>query len=377
MKIAVITLHNVRNYGSVLQTYATQKILESFGFQVEFIDYLRKGDVAQKRWGDYFSNHSLKGLIKGLYQALYYEPKQDRKAKKVFDYFLKENIHLSDKKYFSIEELRQDAPKADIYCTGSDQMWNSKWNQGIEKAFFLDFVKSAPKIAFSTSIGMTEFPEDEEKETVKLIKQYDFLSMREESAVKLLNKFGIESTAVLDPTLMCDGAFWREFCKKESEQYADKKYILVYKLHTDHANYVDFNCYVRQLTQKTGLPVKVLSYGVPVKKIFDEYVFMPTIHEFVALFVNAEHIVTDSFHATSFAINLEKQISVIYPVKFSTRLENILMICDMLNRVVKDNDFANLPEPSNYTLITKIMDEQRQQALTAIKDGIDRCVDRL
>lgn len=58
-------------------------------------------------------------------------------------------------------------------------------------------------------------------------------------------------------------------------------------------------------------------------------------------------------------------------------IQLLIKICDMLDRVVKDNDFANLPEPSNYTLITKIMDEQRQQALTAIKDGIDRCVDRL
>lgn len=32
MKISVITLHNVRNYGSILQTYATQTILEGLGF---------------------------------------------------------------------------------------------------------------------------------------------------------------------------------------------------------------------------------------------------------------------------------------------------------------------------------------------------------
>ena len=39
MKIAVITLHRIVNYGSVLQTYATQKILEKLGHQVEIIDY--------------------------------------------------------------------------------------------------------------------------------------------------------------------------------------------------------------------------------------------------------------------------------------------------------------------------------------------------
>lgn len=35
MKIAIITMHAVKNYGSVLQTYATQKIFSKMGFDVE------------------------------------------------------------------------------------------------------------------------------------------------------------------------------------------------------------------------------------------------------------------------------------------------------------------------------------------------------
>lgn len=46
------------------------------------------------------------------------------------------------------------SPKADIYCTGSDQVWNSLWNKGFEKAFYLTFApEGAKRIAYAASIG--------------------------------------------------------------------------------------------------------------------------------------------------------------------------------------------------------------------------------
>ena len=41
MKISLITLHCVNNYGSVLQTYATQKVLSDMGHKVEIVDFYR------------------------------------------------------------------------------------------------------------------------------------------------------------------------------------------------------------------------------------------------------------------------------------------------------------------------------------------------
>ena len=45
MTIDGITMHNVKNYGSVLQTYATQMILEKLNCEVEAIDYYRKDQI--------------------------------------------------------------------------------------------------------------------------------------------------------------------------------------------------------------------------------------------------------------------------------------------------------------------------------------------
>ena len=45
MKIEIITLHNINNYGSVLQTYATQEIFKSLGYETEVIDYWRENTL--------------------------------------------------------------------------------------------------------------------------------------------------------------------------------------------------------------------------------------------------------------------------------------------------------------------------------------------
>ena len=43
-KVSIITLHYVKNYGSVLQTYATQTVFERLGYKAEFVDYVRPNE---------------------------------------------------------------------------------------------------------------------------------------------------------------------------------------------------------------------------------------------------------------------------------------------------------------------------------------------
>lgn len=40
MNVAIITLHRVYNYGSVLQAYVTPKFFENYSDDVAIIDYL-------------------------------------------------------------------------------------------------------------------------------------------------------------------------------------------------------------------------------------------------------------------------------------------------------------------------------------------------
>ena len=55
------------------------------------------------------------------------------------------------------------------------------------------------------------------------------MTVREDSAVQILNELNIQSEQVLDPTLLFDREYWSKFAKEINH----KKYILVYQLHND------------------------------------------------------------------------------------------------------------------------------------------------
>lgn len=47
--ISIITIHNIYNYGSALQSYATQKFINDLGYDAKLIDYRPKYDKSLKR----------------------------------------------------------------------------------------------------------------------------------------------------------------------------------------------------------------------------------------------------------------------------------------------------------------------------------------
>ena len=49
MKISIITVLNTVNYGSALQTFATQNFFEKLGAEVEFVDYWRKDQTVKEQ----------------------------------------------------------------------------------------------------------------------------------------------------------------------------------------------------------------------------------------------------------------------------------------------------------------------------------------
>ena len=91
-KVAVITLHYIRNYGSVLQTYATQKKLELMGHKVEIIDYVRPNAEEDAMLKDGLeSKHFGKNVLKSVaYVAL--KKIENIKRNKVCVNFLAQNV---------------------------------------------------------------------------------------------------------------------------------------------------------------------------------------------------------------------------------------------------------------------------------------------
>lgn len=366
MKASVITIFDNNNYGSMLQTYATQALLSKYGVETEFIDYVRphmtdKAKIEQRLKSSKYKNLFFLWLIR-------LQKENTLKAeKKVLRAFLKKNVKLTPITYYSFEELCENPPAADFYCTGSDQTWNSFWNQGVDQSFFLEFAsEDKPRIAISSSMGKTEIDNLEKEEMVNLWKKYQYITVREKSAEEFIRSNGIEAYTILDPTLLLTKTDWE---KLASPPMVKEPYIFVYKLHKKHRN-VNFDEYVRRLKMETGMKVVKLCFQKQDRGHADIDFVLPEVTEFISLVRYAALVISDSFHATSFSINLHTNFEVILPEAFTTRIENILEITGLSKHIVKSLEQAANLDEINYDEVEIRLNEARKESICEVENAL-------
>lgn len=366
-KVGIITLHRVVNYGSVLQTYALQEKIQDLGYKVEVIDYYPErltmlGMLKRiKNKGEKFR----KSFIIRNIARLIILPSYIIRFNMFFN-FLKKHIKMTDKVYKLHQELRNELFDFDIYCTGSDQVWNCGWNEQFDYPYYLDFAPdNKKKIAYAASFGKSELDTDEIAETKKYLSRYDSISLRELSGVKIVENLGIKNSInVLDPTLLLNGNEWR---KISSNKYKNENYILVYNLNRNKK----IDNYAKNLSKKTGLKVKFLSYQLHEFYKNGKIYCNPNVEDFLALIDNAKYVITDSFHATAFSINFNTQFIIVYPGKYSTRLQSILEILNLENRVAKNEEDMSVVETNiDFNNVNKIMLEQREKSINWLKNAL-------
>ncbi len=377
MKASVITLHTVDNYGSAMQTYATKRVLGKLGYEVEFVDYWRKDNLPEYRAEQLLKKSSILQKFKFLWGVNKFSQKSAitvlslilKKRKSVMQEFLEKHIQLTPHRYRSYDELKKYPPLADVYITGSDQVWNKIWNQGIDKAYFLDFAPAGkPRISFAASIGRNHFDEEEIPETMKLLKKYDAISVREQSAVNLLSSMGISSTLVLDPTLMLRAEEWKQIAVKVKY---NRPYLLIYQLNPNPK----MDRYAEKLAEKKGWDVVRIGFGATDKKKSGTCIMLPSVEKFLGLFFGARCVLTDSFHATAFSINLGIDFISVMPPRFGTRIESILELTGTSVRLLKSfNDFSICERTINKEYVNNILEQERQKGILFLKESLMRGV---
>ena len=367
-KVGIITLHRVVNYGSVLQTYALQEKIKELGYEPETIDYYperltklgmlkRIKNKGEKYKKNFFIRNIARIIIFPSYIIRF----------KTFFSFLDKYINMSKKTYKDEDSINKEKFDYDIYCTGSDQVWNSGWNEKIDHPYFLTFAPdNKRKIAYAASFGKKELNNDEIEETRNMLKRYNAISVREKSGVNIVNSLGIDNvTNVVDPTLLLSGNEWR---KISSDKYKGKKYILVYNLNRNKK----IDNYAKKLSEKTGLKIVYLSYQLEEFYKKGKMVCNPNVEDFISLIDNASYVISDSFHATAFSLNLNTQFIIVYPGKYSTRLQSILELLNLENRVAKDeNDMSIIKNNIEYEKVNHNMDKMRYESLNWLNKALE------
>ncbi|WP_207876607.1 polysaccharide pyruvyl transferase family protein, partial [Clostridium sp. HV4-5-A1G] len=332
MKIAIITIHDPKvNYGSTLQSCATYSFVKQLGYDVEIINYCPQYKTFLQRIKRYF--------VKLIFLIPYII-----RANKFKRYFMEHAILT--KKYKNYKDLSYNPPKADVYITGSDVIWNRMVNpEGNDDAFYLRFVQDAFKMSYAPSMG-----EIQNNVNLNFIKQrisdFKYISVREYDSKKQLEDMGFANVeCVLDPVFLLDKKYYLGISK--TNIYG--RYILVYLMSKSN-----FSEYVIKFIKKK-LKLKVLLIGGFKRKCDCEYYDRTTGPiDFITYINNAEYIVTDSFHCVSFSLIFNKEFCFVPSKKCNMRIENILSITHLLDRIVSDyKDIDKVLNPIKYDIVNK------------------------
>ncbi|EHI98320.1 hypothetical protein CDLVIII_1629 [Clostridium sp. DL-VIII] len=339
MKVAVITRHAISNYGSLLQAIATQTIINRLGHECEIIDYIRDDESYRyhevtllRRKPNWYNNRIKRCFYLALRQpeSILAGRKFEREQKKYL---------ISTKRYTSLEQLKCDKPKADVYMTGSDQVWGPVEDGSYDSSYCLSFTDDSDKrISYAASFGHTEMTNELEKYYKKWLSRYQHIAVREDSAVSLLQKMNIDVQQVLDPTLLMNVEDWESYI---SSSHLKEKYVLVYQLHNDKK----LGEYAEKVAKCKGLPLIRISASLHQIARPGKFIWAPKVGDFLAYIKNAECMITDSFHGTVFAINFNTPFVEVLPNNNTgTRNSSILKLTGLSSRILKNENDVTLAE---------------------------------
>lgn len=276
MKIGILTVTGDNNYGNKLQNYALQEIICNLGFDVETIRV--ENNNYMKIVALTYVQHIFRGLL----------PVTKRRIIERRMCFLRFNKHIkqgfvSILKKDTEQEIIKKLMPFDYLLYGSDQIWNPDFPQ-FSVVFLGEYAPKEKNIAVSASIGRSSLPDEYVEIFRKGIQQFKAISVREADAQNILKKLSnnIESTILIDPTLMLDKEKWTLI---EREIDIPENYCVIYFLGKADSDYIE------SFLEKNGC--NCINIGT-------DKVYGPG--EFIYLIRNAEFVITDSFHASIFSL---------------------------------------------------------------------------
>lgn len=298
MRIGILTIFAVPNYGAVLQSHSLSRWLCGLGLDAEVVDY------RQPALERYFS-------FKITWPpAVQHFVRLHRTAS-----FVERHLLLSRARVGTIAEFLQACGGYDAFITGSDQVWFTGAVQYYDPLYFLDFeAPGARKISYAASAGgTTDFGEYREKVRAA-VNRIDHIGVRDAHTASLIAPLTTKPiTETVDPVFLYDFAD----LLRERRPLAEP-YMLVFG---------DFRGAlaetVRAAQRATGLKhVVTLQYPQPDAT---KRVASPGPEEWLNWFKHADFVVTSYFHGTVVAAKFQRPfVSVPTPgrrLKVATLLE--------------------------------------------------------
>lgn len=350
MKIGIITISQGTNYGNRLQMYAVQQVLHKMGHESYLIE-----NKTHAHGIIYQVKHRLKILLG--YKNARYEFYRHKQFKKFDTRFIKIAKLSFNEKY----KNSNIASHFDVFLCGSDQVWNP-YSPLVNGGSFAAFPNVKRRISYSASFGVENIPEEMKDYYAKWIRGIDDISVRENSGKEIVFDLAQKEAHVLvDPTMMLNAEEWANI-EESPASVPKKKYLFKYFLGELSE---EVKQHINDLQSKYDLElVDILPNKGEVN-----YRLNPS--HFIFLLHHAEIIVTDSFHASVFALLFNRPLHVFdrvdKKINMSTRLDTLF---GLFNSIDVRNNFNLVYSRDVDYKANDILQCERNKAYTFLKNAI-------
>ena len=352
MRVGILSMQRVDNYGSLWQAYCLKKMLESLGAFVEFID-IKPG------YSDTINISKKTFALNKIKKTPYY----------VFQEIKHKRFSAWRAELLGIKPDRNYNEDYDIIIIGSDEVFNcaQKSSWGLSLQLFGN-MNNENIYTYAASFGNTKIDDvknskytNEIRESLQKIKK---ISVRDNNSYEIIHSI-VETNAYihLDPVLVGD-------IPHPVTVHRKKEYILVYAY--------DFRLQNKELIREIKLLAREERLSIISVGFYQEWAdknIIPDPNTMLSLFRNAKYIITDTFHGTIFSVRYHKQFAVI------VQKENSMKLQDLIHRIgIETVQYTGektlkqiLLSQIQYDEIDKRLQEKKKESIEYLNMCLNNC----
>ena len=322
MEVGILSMQEVKNYGSFLQAFSLKKNIEALGHECEFVNIIpgrQIGEFKLSRW------HKLHLLVERLWGWDF-----AKRLKTIYKFQTR-----FSKEFFPCLGVKKGmtAGHYDVVVIGSDEVFNcaQKTWFGFSPQLYGEGLDAAKVITYAASFGATTIDKLSKlklkDEVAKMLREnFSQLSVRDENSKAVVEGLtGTEPVMHVDPVLIYDYAAYMPKVKRKAD------YIIVYSYPGRISDKHEIAA-IKAFARKKKLRLLSIGHYFP----WCDDVVVPTPFEVLAYFRDAAYVVTDTFHGSVFSIKYNKKFCTIVREMNNQKLTYLLKQFGLESRIVSD-----------------------------------------
>lgn len=358
MKIGIVSMQRIVNYGSFLQAYGLKRIIEELGHEVVFFDYKSKLPVTG------FTVRKLLAHVVRKNPGLGWLEDELRSRERLHYRYHREFLPM-----LGVSYTHNPNETMDIAVVGSDEVFNCLQptpDVGFSPTLFGQGIHAEKVISYAASFGYTTL-EGLKKyglidELSKYLRDFSAISVRDENSRKVITYLvGQEPTMNLDPVLIYDYDL--------PEVDLPENYVILYTYLTRKYTDKERQQILSFCHQNGKILISIGEAQDWVDRKVDANPF-----ELLAYFRNADFVITDTFHGAL--------ISMKYNKNFVCRLreDNRQKLGDLLQKLNQEKrmstDYDNLQKyldnPPDYTQTNLVIAKGKKEAVAYLSAHLQK-----